>query len=300
MIYLWFFIVLLIPRGFADSALELESPIPPPPSQVGAVANEESTDSIVPLEPSVTPDSPIPSPVHSHKESVMKEKPAKKEKPKKSIRTKKPAKVPLRKSHFKPVSKKSSSHWLWFKWLRENHISLEWAYGILDQEDKNLYAPPLLKEKISKNFKNEALLYLNFHRNIIRFPYVLDWGLRGSIGLARNYDIKSDYFFPLSLSGIISVRIYDHQAIIPFLEGGISSWNRNISSDFSEVFPFWNVGALLSLSLFKPALRYVFANDYGVQDIGFILEWKNHLSPFQKEERGVFLKTFHLGLYCHF
>ena len=158
----------------------------------------------------------------------------------------------------------------------------------------------MLKEKITKNFKNESLLYLNFHRDIIRFPYVLDWGLRGSIGLARSYDLKSDYFFPLSLSGIVSLRVWKHQPVVPFVEGGFSSWNINISSDFSDILPFWTVGAFVSLSLFKPSLRYTFANDYGVKDIGFVLEWRNHFSPFQKTERGPFLKTIHVGVYGHF
>ena len=201
----------------------------------------------------------------------------------------------------KTSSSKTKKAWVLFEWLSENHISLEWAYAFLDPADKDLYAPALLKEKITNSFKNEALLYFNFHRNIIRFPYVLDGGLKASIGLARSYDLKSDYFFPLSLSAIMSLRIWKHQFIVPFLEGGFSSWNINVSGDFSDIFPFWTVGAFVSLSLFKPSLRYIFANDYGVQDIGFIGEWRNHLSPFKKEDkRGAFLRTLHLGLYVHF
>ena len=188
----------------------------------------------------------------------------------------------------KGLASAKKNKWTLFKWLHTNHFSLEWAYGFLDQEDKNLYAPPLLKEKITKNFKHEALLFLNYHHDIIRFPYLLDWGLRGSVGMARSYDIKSDYFFPLSLSGIVSLRAWKHQPLVPFVEGGLSSWNLNFSSDFSKILPFWTVGAFVSLSLFKSSLRYTFANDYGVNDIGFVLEWRTHLSPFQKEEKELF------------
>ncbi len=202
----------------------------------------------------------------------------------------------------KPRAKKSraskkESQWILFEWLNTNQISLQWAYGFLDQEQKDLYSPPLLKKNITESFKHESLIFLNFHHNIIRFPYILHWGLRGGLGLARNYDLKSDFFVPLSLSGILSLKLTKHQPVVPFVEGGFSSWNRNLSDDFSDIFPYWTVGAFISLSLFKPSLTYTFPNDYGFKDLGFAVEWRNHVSPFKKEKRGTFLRTLHVGLY---
>ena len=267
-------------QNFADEWTSLAPEPEPEPSSSAPAESAESSPSFLPMKArskNTKIQSPVPR-VHKARKSSS---------AKKALKPKKTS------------SSKTSQKWILFEWLSENHISLEWAYAFLDMADKELYAPALLKEKVTKSFKNEALLYLNFHRNIIRFPYVLDGGLKASIGVARSYDLKSDYFFPLSLSAIVSLRIWKHQFIVPFLEGGFSSWNINVSGDFSDIFPFWTVGAFVSFSLFKPSLRYIFANDYGVQDIGFIGEWRNHLSPFKKE-RGAFLRTLHLGLYVHF
>ena len=200
----------------------------------------------------------------------------------------------------KSSSSKKKHQWLLFEWLNTNHISLEWAYGFLDHEQKDLYAPLLLKQKVTKSFKHEALIFLNFHHNIIQFPYILHWGLRGSMGLARNYDLQSDFFIPFNLSGILSLKITKHQPFVPFVEGGLSSWNRNLNNHFSAIFPYWTVGAFISLSLFKPSLRWTFPNDYGFKDLGFVVEWRNHVSPFTKEKRGPFLRTLHVGLYMAF
>ena len=296
-----FFILLLTQSGFANSLVLAHRLNKPSKSVVQnffqtqsayeIVSNTQEPSSIKPTSPTQEPSSPEPTKEISNPPLPSRWEPS-------SAESQNPPFTQTKKTKIKKSKQVKNKKWVLFDWLSRNHLSLEWAYGVL--KDKDLYAPPLLQEKITKNFKNEALLYLNFHRDIIRFPYILDWGLKASMGLARSYDLKSDYFFPLSFSMIVSMRIKKHQPVVPFAEGGFSSWNINMSGDFSDIFPFWTVGAFVSFSLFKPSLQYMFVNDYGVHDIGFALEWRNHLSPFKQEERGLFLKTFHLGFYCHF
>ena len=186
-----------------------------------------------------------------------------------------------------------------FKWVNERGMSVEWAHGFLKQKDK--YAPKLLKEKIKETFLKEALFFLNFHQNILQFPYVLRWGIRGSAGITRNYSVKSTYFIPLQLSLILQLQIFEHQVLIPFTEIGVSSWNIDFE-EFTQVFPFWSIGTRISLSLFKRSLQYTFPNEYGIGDVGLIFELRNNISPpdYPDEEKGYFLRTFHAGVYFKF
>ena len=186
-----------------------------------------------------------------------------------------------------------------FQWRNEQEFSIQWAYGFLKQKDK--FAPPLLKEKITDKFKNDTMIYLNFHQNILQFPYILKWGLKGSAGLTRNYDHEKTYFFPLSLSIITSLQIFKEQLIVPFFEMGYSTWNIDFS-EFSEFFPFWSLGASVSLSLFKPSLRHTMPDEYGIRDIGIIVEVRNHSSPMDlpDKKRGYFLHSVHTGIYFSF
>ncbi len=186
-----------------------------------------------------------------------------------------------------------------FQWLNEQYASFQWAYGFL-QED-NQYAPDLLKEKITEKFKNDTLLYLNFHQNIIQFPYVLKWGIRGSVGRTRNADFERSSFFPLSVSVITSLQIFKRQIIVPFFELGYSVWNVNFS-DFSKWFPFYGAGMLISFSLFKNSLYHTLFDEYGIRDTGIIVELRNNASPldFPEKDRGYFLRSLHLGVYLQF
>ncbi len=186
-----------------------------------------------------------------------------------------------------------------FRWLNEQNVSFQWAYAFLEQ--KNKYAPTLLKEKINENFKNDTFLYFNFYQNIFQLPAILKWGLKASAGFTRNEDVESLSFFPLSLSVITHLQVFRHQFIVPFFEMGYSIWNVDFS-DFSQHFPFWGVGALISFSLFKPSLQYTLLDEYGIRDIGINLELRNQASPtsFFEKDRGYFLRSLHLGIYFHF
>ncbi len=186
-----------------------------------------------------------------------------------------------------------------FQWRNEQEISIQWAYGFLKQKDR--FAPSLLKEKITDKFKNDTMIYLNFHQNILQFPYILKWGLKGSAGLTRNYDHEKTYFFPLSLSIITSLQIFKEQLLVPFFEMGYSTWNIDFS-EFSDFFPFWSLGASISLSLFKPSLRHTMPDEYGIRDIGIVVEVRNHSSPLDlpDKERGYFLHSLHTGIYFNF
>ena len=186
-----------------------------------------------------------------------------------------------------------------FQWVNEQQISLQWAYAFLKQTEK--HAPDLLKEKIDDSFRNDILFYLNFHQNIIQFPYVLKWGLRASAGMTRNYSIGSTYFIPMSLSATISLQVFEKQIVVPFFEMGYSLWSVDFSES-SDFFPFWSVGADISFSIFKSSLRYTLSDEYGIEDIGVSLEVRNHSSPmdFPDEKRGYFLHSLHAGIYCKF
>ena len=186
-----------------------------------------------------------------------------------------------------------------FHWLNEQNISLQWAYAFLEPENK--YAPTLLKEKINENFKNDTILYLNFYQNIFQFAYILKWGVKASAGFTRNEDVESLSFFPLSVSVISQLQIFRHQFIVPFFEMGYSMWNVDFS-DFSKLFPFWGVGALVSFSLLKPSLKHTLLDEYGIKDIGINVEMRNNSSPmsFFTKDRGYFFRSFHLGIYFHF
>ena len=186
-----------------------------------------------------------------------------------------------------------------FQWCNEQEFSLQWAYGFLKQKDK--FAPSLLKEKITDKFKNDTMIYLNLHQNILQFPYILKWGLKASTGLTRNYDHEKTYFFPLSLSMIVSLQIFKDQLIVPFFEMGYSTWNTDFS-EFSEFFPIWSLGTSISLSLFKASLRHTLPDEYGIQDIGIIMEVRNHSSPLNlpDKKRGYFLHSLHTGIYFKF
>ena len=196
-------------------------------------------------------------------------------------------------------AKSDKSRLALFRWLNEQNISFQWAYAILEKKQK--YAPTLLKEKINENFKNDTLLYLNFYQNVVQFPYVLKWGFKASAGFTRNEDIESLSFFPLSLSVITSLQLSKHQFIVPFFEMGYSIWTIDFS-DFSQLFPFWGVGALISFSLFKPSLRHTMLDEYGIRDVGINMEFRNNSSPmeFFEKDRGYFLRSIHLGVYFHF
>ncbi len=135
----------------------------------------------------------------------------------------------------------------------------------------------------------------------MQFPYILKWGIRGSAGIVRNEDQDSLYFYPLSLSLITSLQIFKQQFFTPFFEIGYSVWNVDFS-DFSDFFPFYGGGALISFSLFKNSLRHTLPDEYGIQDIGIIAEWKNHISPLDppEEESPYFLHSLHVGVYLLF
>ena len=193
---------------------------------------------------------------------------------------------------------KSKSSLVLFQWLNEPQFSSELAYIFLKQPKQ--YAPSLLAEKINQDFL-KTTLFLNFHQNIMQFPYMLKWGIRASTGLTRNEDNESIYFFPLSLSIILSLQIFKDQFITPFFEIGYSAWNIDFS-ELSEAFPFWSVGTIISLSLFKHSLRYTLPEEYGIQDMGIILEVRNNTSPFDfpDKTRGYFLHSLHAGIYLKF
>lgn len=204
----------------------------------------------------------------------------------------------LAKKTKKLVMKKEESHWVLFRWLNEQQASVQWAHGFLNEEQK--YMPSPLAEEINDSFKNDMFWYLNFHYNLMQFPYVLKWGAKASAGFTRNYDVDSTYFFPLSLSVIFHLQVFKHQYITPFFELGYSTWNIDFSDEFSEFFPFWTVGTYISLSIFKRSLQYTLEDEYGIKDIGVVIDWRNHSSPFHFEERAYFLRSVHAGIYCKF
>ena len=204
----------------------------------------------------------------------------------------------LAKKTKKLIMKKEESRWILFRWLNEQQISAQWAHGFLNEEQK--YMPSPLAEDINDSFKNDMFWYLNFHYNIMQFPYVLKWGAKASTGFTRNYDIDSTYFIPMSLSIIFHLQIFNHQYITPFFELGYSTWNINFSNDFSEFFPFWTVGTYISLSIFKRSLQHTLEDEYGIKDIGVVVDWRNHSSPFSFEERAYFIRSLHVGIYCKF
>lgn len=208
------------------------------------------------------------------------------------------------KNRFKKKSKPSTlmkyaESLILFQWFNEQQLSLQWAYGFLKQKDK--FAPALLKERLNNTFGNDTIIYLNFHQNILQFPYILKWGLKASAGLTLNKDNKQTYFFPLSLSMIVHLQIFKNQFIVPFFEMGYSTWNIEFS-EFSDFFPVWHIGTDISFSLFKNSLRYTLPDEYGIQDIGVTLEVRNHSSPtnMPKKKRGYFLHSLHTGIYFKF
>ena len=218
-------------------------------------------------------------------------------------------KPPATQPHIKKTRKfkqTQKNHWtiggeklFLFQWVNEQQMSLQWAYAFLNQTDK--FAPTLLQEKINESFRNESLIYFNFHQNIIQFPYILKWGLKASAGVTRNYDVDSTYFIPISLSAMVSFQIFKNQVIVPFFEIGYSFWNVDFSES-SDFFPFWGVGADISLSVFKKSLRYTLPDEYGIKDIGLSLEFRSNSSPmdFSEEKRGYFSRSLHVGVYCRF
>lgn len=208
-----------------------------------------------------------------------------------------------------------------FQWLNEQQVSLQWAGSNIAKKDFDSpegFAPALLKKEINfDTFANDRLFFLNFQQNIIQFPYVLKWGLRTNLGVAFNYDNEHKYFFPMSLSVILSLQIFKHQALIPFFEMGASTWNIGFYTEkFTHAFPFWSIGTSISLALLKNSLRYTLPDEYGIKDIGVIMELRRYSSPLKwlnpwfddsekewpwtKENRGYFLTSFHVGIYCRF
>lgn len=204
----------------------------------------------------------------------------------------------LAKKTKKLIMKEEENQWILFRWLNENQISGQWAHGFLSEELK--YIPSPLEEEINDSFKNDMFLYLNFHYNIMQFPYVLKWGAKASAGFTRNYDVESTYFIPMSLSIIFHLQIFNHQFLTPFFEIGYSTWNIDFSDEFSEFFPFWTVGGYLSLSIFKRSLQHTLKDEYGITDIGIVVDWRNSSSPFHFEERAYFLRSLHAGIYFRF
>lgn len=248
---------------------------------------------------------PVKTPVKKHKKKKTFTKKSKRKRAKKSHSRRRSKKYHhhRRKSPPKPTKARS---WLQdyqklvlFQWVSEQQTSFQWAYAFLKQTEK--HAPDLLKEKIGDSFRNDMLFYLNFHQNIIQFPYILKWGLRASAGMTRNYNIDSAYFIPMSLSVITSLQIFEKQIVVPFFEMGYSFWSVDFSES-SDFFPFWSVGADISFSIFKSSLRYTLSDEYGIEDIGMSLEIRNNSSPtdFPDEKRGYFLHSLHVGVYCKF
>ena len=205
-----------------------------------------------------------------------------------------------------------------FQWLNEQQISLQWAGTNISQKDFVGFAPKLLKKEIHfDTFAYDRLFYLNFKQNIIQFPYILKWGLRASLAAAFNYDNEQKYFFPISISGVWSLQIFKYQALVPFFEMGFSTWNIDFYTEkFTYSFPFWSIGVSLSLALLKNSLRYTLPDEYGIKDIGIVMELRRHSSPLKwlnpwfddskkewlwtEKNRGYFLTSFHAGIYCRF
>lgn len=185
-----------------------------------------------------------------------------------------------------------------FKSLDESTLSVGGIRSFFKSEYN--YAPILLKNKINDTFLKK-FMYFNIHTNLFQFPYIIKWGIKLSSGLSRNYDLKSTYFIPLSLSVILNFQLFKHQFITPFLEVGYSTWNINFS-EYSNVFPFWSAGSLISLSLFKKSLRYTLLDEYSIKDLGFIVQLKNSLNATtsSKNKLKYFLHSLHIGIYFKF
>ena len=245
---------------------------PSPISTVPSTAPSTSTPMIPPPDPiSTLPSSPTSTPLTpSHSNNI----------------------TPATKSTVSKTLKKSStslfSDIFKFNWLNQVGFSIQGAGTLNIDREK---APKLIQKSVNKSFLRN-FLFFNVQYYFLQFPSFLRWSVKASTGLTRNYDTQSTKFIPLSISGVLHIRIIN--AVVPFIEWGYSLWNIDFS-EFSSTFSYWGTGINISFSLFKPSLKYTLPDEYKINDMGIIVEsrWSNY-----KEHS--FLDTVHGGLYLRF
>jgi len=176
-----------------------------------------------------------------------------------------------------------------FQWLDQHQLSVQW--GVASSEDEG---------STIDSFLYDSLIYLNWHRNILQFPYVLKWGVKGHFGWNYNKGENEKRLINVSLSSITTLQIINPQYVVPFLELGASTWNVSFDH-FSDISFFWGAGVLFSLSIFKPSLSYTLPDEYNLMDIGFLLQFVQQYTSFRNQtyiEDPVYY--FHLALYFIF
>ena len=178
-----------------------------------------------------------------------------------------------------------------FKWLDQQQISFQWG-TLLSKETDNKNSSSTKTKNTAHSFSDDSILYLSWHRNILQFPYILKWGVKGNLEwIYQKGDVWDS--LKLFLSSIITLQLIDPQYVVPFVE--IGALTENV--DFSTITPFWSAGVLLSFAILKTSLVYTLPDEYGIHDMGVILELKTHKSLMDGKD---FLRYFHIGAYLLF
>ena len=181
--------------------------------------------------------------------------------------------------------------------IYENQLSFGWG-------KLNLESPSELS-KITKNIQaselaNRQMLELDFQQNWLNIFHILKWGFQASISIPLYKSQTKTFVMPLQLSSILSLQLTHQPRILPFISAGCAVWNINWNA-FSSYLAFWSLGTKISFALIKPALNYTLLDDYGIDDIGILIQTSSfYLTEKAKPEENIILASWQIGTYFHF
>ena len=144
-----------------------------------------------------------------------------------------------------------------------------------------------------RSFFKDSLIYFNWQKNLIQFPYIFKWGIKGHLGWNYN-EADAEPLINIALSSITTLQFMNPQFIVPFIEIGASTWNTDFDH-FSDISFFWGSGILLSMALLKPSLSYTLPDEYNLHDLGFLLQF---VQQYEAIDHSSYF--FHFGIYLIF
>ncbi len=186
-----------------------------------------------------------------------------------------------------------------FQWRKEEFRSLFFEWGTLIDPTNLASSPPSQKEDRSPFFPKDSFWYFHVEQPTFLLPYFIKWGVRASVGMAQKKK-KNNHFFLFTLSHVWSVEFFQPQFVVPFVEVGASIWNRqSFMKSFSEIRPFFSLGATFSFSILKPSLNHTLRDEYNILDMGVIVQlrtMKTHKAWFYPKDS---IRFVSVGLFVH-
>ncbi len=151
-----------------------------------------------------------------------------------------------------------------FRVSYENHLSASFARSYQKEN-----ASIIVHNQDSNDFFNRKFAQLHYQHNVVHFISTVKLGYEAQTGITMQYNNASPLIIPISFGLIYSISNVYLPYIVPFISGGYSIWNIQLS-EWSKPMAYWSTGVKISFGLFKSSLNYTLPDEYGLQDMGAI------------------------------